>query len=80
MNILVVWSEMPEKVCFVPLIGQSDDNMKKLKRFHNNFVNAGEGEIHNFFYDSEGEFRFRQQDELIESCVWDLIIITGFIL
>jgi hypothetical protein len=84
-RVLVVWSEIPEAVYFVPL-RIPYVNIAAVQRWHNHFVNGGDTppdlqrEIHDAFYNEKGEFRWGKYDLPLRDRTFDLIIHTGFVI
>jgi len=84
-KVLVVWSEIPEAVFFVPM-RIPYENIEAVKRWHNHFVNGGETppdlaqEINDAFYTPEGVFKHPKIELPLRDREFDLVIHTGFVL
>ncbi len=83
-NVLVVWCELPEEVSFVQLT-IPNENLAAVKRWHNHFINGTttpqdiQDEILKAFY-NDGEFLHKKIKTPLTGQVFDLVIVTGFIL
>ncbi len=86
-RVLIVWSELPEKVCLVPLtVTQSD--AERLINYNNQYINSCgtpdelQDQMNKFFYDEKGYFKFKDKEETgpIINEDFDLIVQCGFIL
>lgn len=82
-NVLVVWCEIPESTSLITL-SVSDKDFKKLKSFHNHFVNSGEEKvsdaIYKFFFNKDHTFKYEKSEDLLENVNYDLVIMTGFMM
>lgn len=88
-RVLIVWSEIPEKLATLIVMVVSDHTAEKLRRFHDHYINVTDPpddtlnqEMNDFFHDpNDGSFKFN--DYVTEeplSGQFDLIIRCGIVL
>jgi hypothetical protein len=84
-RMLVCWWEIPEELSFVQLMVDAK-TAEKIRSWHNIFINQDGTpeevltELNDFFYDSDGRFRFPKKNEPLVGVVLDYVVITGFFL
>lgn len=87
-RVLIVWSELPEKVASFVCIQLADEHAEQLRRFHGHYINGGWTpaplalEMNEFFFDPYGCFRFgdcKTTNPLAGVATFDLVIACGFV-
>jgi hypothetical protein len=83
MNVLVVWSEVPDSVDFVLFRNISTELCRKLSSFHGKYIDQDDesetADLNEIFYDEAGKFRFEKHPGPIRGYQWDAVIHTGII-